>query len=291
MGQKHTEGLKGKGRSIKDRIMQMINLGIRQFRDPYYQGIAAQVAFFFMLSLMPTMIIISQVLGALGINLSSLNINLGELISINIAPEVMTHLQHYTKFESQTSTNIVLIIAAIWAASRLQFTLMRVANYTFSDGKDAGTFLKDRVRSIGTMLLTILAMVLVVMVLVYGQILLKFLTDMLLISRAYDVVLTYLKWPLTGGLYLLVVSFNYYVLPHDRTKYKDIMPGSIFCAVGMLIVSMIYSFYTGRAFSNNIIYGSMASVAALMFWFYFISWVMILGIFFNKVWVDTREGK
>ena len=43
----------------------MIILGIKQFSDPYYQGFAAQIAFFIMLSLVPTIIVISQLLGIL----------------------------------------------------------------------------------------------------------------------------------------------------------------------------------------------------------------------------------
>ena len=33
----------------------MIVLGIQQFQDPYYQGVAAQLAFFMFLSILPTL--------------------------------------------------------------------------------------------------------------------------------------------------------------------------------------------------------------------------------------------
>ena len=70
---------------------------------------------------------------------------------------------------------------------------------------------------------------------------------------------------------------------------RKIMPGSVFCAIGMLVVTMGYAGYTAHAVNNNLLYGSMASLAVLMFWFYFISWVMVLGILVNKVWDDTRQ--
>lgn len=267
------------------RIKNMMILGFKQFQDPYYQGIAAQVAFFFMLSIVPTLVLLSQLLGFMNISLTSI----GEYLDVEITPEILTSLNAYLKFESQTSTNIVLLIAAVWAASRLQFILMRVANYTLSEGKDLGTFWKDRGRSMITMCLTVLTMVIIILVLVYGQLVVGFLVNMFSIKGVFDTVWNYLRWPIAFGLYLVLVSFNYYVLPHNRGKIKDIMPGSIFCAVGMLLVTMLYSAYTSYAVSNNILYGSMSSIAALMFWFYFISWVMILGIFVNKVWSDTRK--
>ena len=267
-----------------DRIKKMFVLGFNQLQDPYYQGIAAQVAFFLMLSIVPTLVLLSQLLSFFHLSIDSI----GEYLDIEITPDIITSLQSLLKFESQTSTNIVLFIAAIWAASRLQFVLMRVANYTISEGRDLGTFWKDRGRSMVTMILTILTMVLIILILVYGQLVFQFLANRLLIKDVFDAAWRYLRWPIAGGLYLLLISFNYYVLPHSRSKIKDLMPGSIFCAIGMLLVTMLYSAYTSYAVSNNIIYGSMASIAALMFWFYFISWVIILGIFFNKVWSDTK---
>ena len=74
----------------------------------------------------------------------------------------------------------------------------------------------------------------------------------------------------------------------NRRRFREIMPGSIFCAIGMLLVTMVYSSYTAHAVNQNALYGSMASIAALMFWFYLIAWVMCLGILVNKVWMDTR---
>ena len=63
-------------------------------------------------------------------------------------------------------------------------------------------------------------------------------------------------------------------------------------SAGMLIVTLIYSKYTNYALSAgnyNILYGSLASIVALLFWFYFIAWVQCLGVLFNKVWKDTKR--
>ena len=42
---------------MKSRAVKMILLGIKQFRDPYYQGFAAQMSFYILLSLVPTVIV------------------------------------------------------------------------------------------------------------------------------------------------------------------------------------------------------------------------------------------
>jgi len=272
---------------MKERIKKMILLGFKQMQDPYYQGIAAQVAFFFMLSIVPTMILLSQLLGMLNISLD----NLAELIELDVTPEFIETLEELLHYDPVSTTNIVLILAALWAASRIQFTLMRVTTYTYSDGRDPGRYWKLRGRSMLSVILTIFAIAAIVFVLVYGQIVVNLLAEKLLISARFDKIWKIFRWPVVWLIFMFVLSLNYYfVLPVGHRRYREVLPGAIFCALGMVIVTMFYSIYTATAVNNNIVYGSMASIAALMFWFYFISWVLILGIFFNKVWKDTRPS-
>ena len=85
-----------------------------------------------------------------------------------------------------------------------------------------------------------------------------------------------------------MVSYTYYFLPYEKLQFSDLIPGSIFASVGMLVVTVVYSAYTTLAVSNDVLYGSLSSIVALMMWFYFISWVLCLGLLVNKVWKDTK---
>ena len=53
---------------VKSRFGQMILLGIQRFQDPYYQGFAAQMAFFYLLSIVPLIIVFSQLLDVFSIS-------------------------------------------------------------------------------------------------------------------------------------------------------------------------------------------------------------------------------
>lgn len=263
----------------------MIFLGIKQFLDPYYQGVAAQVAFFFILSIVPTLMLLTQLLGLFGLTFDGIM----EWFATDLGPDANALLSYVFDARPQATTSIILLIMAVWAASRIQFTLMRVTAYTMSEGRDPGRFWRDRFRSMGAVLVTIVAVVGVIVVMIYGEIVFRRLLELLQLSGVLDQFWSYLRFPIAGGLYFLVVSLNYYVLQTGRRSWRKIMPGSVFCAIGMLVVTMGYAGYTAHAVNNNLLYGSMASLAVLMFWFYFISWVMVLGILVNKVWDDTRQ--
>lgn len=274
-------------RRIGRRYKRMLYLGVKQYTDPYYQGVAAQIAFFFILSIVPTLMLLTQILGFLGLSLDGVT----DMINSNLDPDMVKFLKGILDLEPQATTNIILILMAVWAASRIQFSLLRVANYTYSGGVDRGNYWKDRLRSILTMMIIIIAIVVVVVVLVYGQLLLRLLTNSfgIILSGWGRVLWQVFRWPIAALFYLCVITFIYYVLPSRRLKIREVLPGSILSAIGIMIVTFIYANYTSHAVRNNILYGSMASIAVMMLFFYAISMVLVFGLLFNKAWADTRE--
>ncbi|GEM_PF-267978 len=277
----------GAGKKKPNRAIRMFYLGLKQYQDPYYQGVAATVAFFFILSIVPTLFLLSELLGIFGLSLA----DIVQKYDVDFSQDVLQILTFIvnTKYPTAT-TNILFIIMGVWAASRLQFTLMRVQTYTFSGGKDAGNYFQDRLRSLVTIIITVVMMVLTIIFMTYGEVVFRYIAEQTKTNEIFDLIWSGFRWPIAGVLYLLIVTFNYFVMaPRNSNKFVDFMPGGAFTAAGMLVVTMVYSAYSANAVGNSFIYGSMASIAVLMFWFYFISWVLILGILFNKVWDDTKD--
>ena len=275
----------GEHMTLKKKFFRMIYLGIKEYQDPYYQGIPEQIAFYFILSIFPSIVLLTQLLGVFNLSIDLLQ----NWFEKNFSSEAMVFLNKIFEFRPQTTTNFFLIIMAIWAASRIQFTLLRVLNYSYSDGQDFGNFWLDRLRSMIAVVVTVIAMVFIFIVLGYGELVLEFLATRLQINSKLDWIWTFLRWPIAGALYFFLIFMNYYMLPKCKLKARSVVPGTIFCAVGMLLVTIFYSRYTTRAVTNNILYGSMASLSISMFWLYFVSWVFVLGIILNKVWADMKE--
>lgn len=273
---------------MSKRFTKMVFLGIKQFSDPYYQGFAAQIAFYFLLAIVPTLIVLSQLLGIFDISLDRLDIMVNRYVSDDVSGIVKQLLS----YKSTATTNIFLIVGAMWAASRAQFSLMRIANFTFTGGKSTGKgFWRERFRAIWSMGLILFTIAFVAVILVYGKVILELLFGTIFEGTLADSMWTYFRWPVTMILYFLMVSYTYYMLPSDKLTYREIIPGGIFGSIAMLVVTFFYSIYTNYITNYDIIYGSLASIVALLFWFYFLAWALCLGILFNKVWRDTKEGE
>ena len=270
----------------RERVKRMVILGFRKLSDPYYQGAAAEIAFYFLLSIVPTLILLSQLLGLFSISLDGIRDWLNtDMIRVEGADMILSLLDY-----SPSGVNSVfLAITAVWAASRAQFAMLRITNYTLTDGISTGKgYVRDRIRSLKTVVITVFTIGFSLVILVYGELILKLVFGIVVGSEIAEKTWVMIRWPIAAGLYFLMISYNYYVLPTHRVPYRAVVPGSVFASIGLMAVTWAYSIYTSVSSGYDILYGSFSNFVALMFWFYLLSWVLFLGVILNKVWWDSR---
>ena len=112
-------------------------------------------------------------------------------------------------------------------------------------GKTTGKgYLKDRIRAVKTMGITILTIIFSIVVMIYGEVILNLTFKLLELNISSARIWLVLRWPVAIILYFFMISYNYYMLPSVKVTYKSVIPGSIFSAVGLLVVSGFYATYT-----------------------------------------------
>lgn len=272
---------------FRKRLINIILFGIRQFRDPYYQGFAAQLAFYFMLSIVPVIIVLSQLLSVFSISLEYIY----EYIEPYFSESAMRVLGSIMGSAPSGGLSIVLIVVALWAASKVQFSLMRIANYTFDNTRSG--YIRERLRAVLTVLVTVFTIAFSLIILVYGEVLLDLIVSILTTNTTVQYTVSrfwlFLRWPIAMALYFLMVSINYYVLPAERLRFREILPGGIFASISMLVMTILFTAYTNNIANYNVIYGSLASVVVLMIWFLLMSYSLGLGIILNRAWRDASN--
>jgi membrane protein len=89
-----------------------------------------------------------------------------------------------------------------------------------------------------------------------------------------------------------MILSNYYLLPRIRVPLKAVTPGAVVATAGIMLVTWVYSLYTERTTNYNLLYGAFSNIVAMMLWFYMISWVLCIGMMFNKSWdIHMRRGR
>lgn len=269
----------------------MVLMIIKRMSDPYYQGVAAELAFFFLLSLVPTAIIMSELLGVFSISMGVVR----DLVSQYVTPDIYENLAPYLTYTPSGAISAAFILFALWAASKAQYSMMRISNYSFTGHPSGGrSYFKERIRAIKTILITLFTLVFSLMILVYGEVIISivnaYVVKFLHVQFTFASIWFVLRWPVATALYFLTISYNYYVLPSEKVPFRKILPGSIVASVGMLVSTWIYSYYATVFADYDLLYGSLASIVALLFWFYILGYIMVIGIQVNVVWGETKAS-
>lgn len=256
----------------------------RQFDDPYYAGFAAQLAYFFLMSTIPMLIVLTQLLGIFDISMDFVK----EWLEAHLSTKMGRVLESIFSASGVGLSNFIMIILAIWAGSSLSFSLSRLTTYTLSYGRYRYSFITERLKAIPMALITILIVALSMVIYVYGELIAK---DVLKNPFLYNLVGN-LRTPLLGSLFFVLILTAYYVLPRIRVPIRAVLPGAVVATFGIMVVTWMYSVYIARATNYNLLYGAFSNIVAMMLWFYLISWVLCIGMMFNMSWdIHMRRGR
>ena len=256
----------------------------RQFDDQYYAGFAAQIAYFFFMASVPMLIVLTQVLGIFDVSMDFIK----DWLEMHLSSEVGSFLQSLFSSSSAALSSFFMILLALWASSSLAFSLSRLTTYTLSYGRYRFSFFTERLKAIPIAALSIIAVAITVVGYVYGDLIARRVLQNTYIGD----LISGFRTPVLAGMFFLVILANYYLLPRIRVPIRAVLPGALFATIGIMIVTWLYSLYISRATNYNVLYGAFSNIVAMMLWFYLISWVLCIGMMFNKSWdIHMRRGR
>ncbi|MGJ7919128.1 YihY/virulence factor BrkB family protein [Neobacillus sp. LXY-4] len=237
-------------------------------------GMAAQLAYFFLLSLFPLLIFL---------------VTLFPYFSIN-QEDFLGFIRDYAPGQTmdliETSLNDVMdkksgllsfgIIATIWSASNGINAIVSAFNKAY-DVKESRPFVVARGISILLTFGMILVIVVALLLPVFGKQIGAFLFSELGLSGQFLMVWNALRWVFSSMFLLIVFTGLYWIAPNKKLTCLSAIPGAIFATVGWVLTSFAFSYYVGNFANYTATYGSIGAVIVLMVWFYLSGFVIILG--------------
>lgn len=309
--------------NLVKRIKRIVILTVKKAMEPYFAGNAAEIAFFLLMSIVPTIILLAQLLNLFDLSLDIIIELIDEYASDDLAAIIMPLLD----YRSSGALSLALILLSLWSGSKAIFSLMRITNYAYlggTPGKNPFTgYIKERARAILTIFIIVFTLIFAIGIVIYGKIILDTINNYFGANFNVDDAWLNIRWVFGFLLYFFMVASIYYLLPSSRNRYmqlisrehkwrsvkrvvgawtsnardtlKTIFPGSIFASIGMMVATWIYSLYLSSISTSNfnILYGSLGAAVLLMLWFYILAFVLVLGIQLNSIWEDSKypEGK
>lgn len=95
-----------------------------------------------------------------------------------------------------------------------------------------------------------------------------------------------LQFPVSLLVMYYLIKLIYVIAPDQKINNKYVTKGALFTTVSWLLLTFVFSYYINNIARYNLVYGNLANIVILLFWFYLLAYVFVIGIIINK---DTME--
>jgi len=251
--------------------------------------LAAQMAFYFSLSLFPLLIVIAALVGLM----PSTNLwhNLAQWIT-DYLPRESRRVVFNTILElTRDSTGFLSfgLVTCLWTASSGFVSLMESLTVAYGVKETRG-FWKKRVIAICATFVAAGFLAACFGILTFGRwaaILISFhLRYVLPFSVPWEIV----RWLATLLLMFVGLDLVHFFLPNVKSVWKWWTPGTVFVAFTFVTTSLGFNFYLAHFGNYPRFYGAMAGFIVLMTWAYFGSLILLIGAEADSVLYE-RKGR
>lgn len=97
-----------------------------------------------------------------------------------------------------------------------------------------------------------------------------------------DTVYFILQVPVSLVIIFVIIKTLYMIAPDQKISSKYVNRGAIFTTISWMIITWIYSYYINYIASYDAVYGNLANIVMLLFWFYILGYIFVIGLFLNK---------
>jgi membrane protein len=256
---------------------------VYEIGDDNCLGIAAQLAFYFLLALFPALLFLVALIGYLPIDDA-----LGELLAAfgAVAPRELIALLRDQLDQIAAGNRAGLltlgIVGAIWSSSAAMVAIIDALNRAYDITEWRPWWKRRIVAILLTVALALFILLSIVFVLV-GPALSTRLADWLGLAGAVAVVWRFLRWPLMIGLVVLALDLVYHFAPNRPSRWVWITPGALVATGLWILSSFAFKLYVTNFSDYTATYGAIGAVIVTMLWFYVGGIAVLVGAEINAV--------
>lgn len=274
-------------KNSKIKIFKQFGIDLfKNFTEDEVTSLAAQMAYFFLLSLFPLLIFLVTLVGYFPIDTASILSGLSDFIPSDAMTLIETNLEQVIDSSGGGLLSIG-IIGTLWSASNGINAIMRSLNKAY-DVEENRSFIVGRLIAI-LLLISMLVLILVALLLpVFGRALGVYVFSFFGASEAFIDVWNMLRWIISSSVFFIVFLYLYRLAPNAKVYIRDTLYGALFATLGFQLASFGFSFYVNNFGNYSATYGSLGGIIIMMFWFYITGIVIITGGEINALTAKYR---
>ena len=267
---------------LKNKLKKYIAKVFKAFNKMEMRILPGNVAFFFVLALIPIITIIIYIASYFSLSINTII----DLINSILPKDASTIVINAISGKDFDRSIGVFSLFTLVIASNGTYAIISASN-TLYKIKNTDP-LKDRIKSLILLNILLLLIIFLLLVPMFGGKILSLFHSTRLI-KDLTIIYNLIRWPLTFFLIYLNLKLIYTIAPSNKIESKTTTYGALFTTIIWTIATAIFSYYLQFFANYNIIYGNLSSIIILMIWIYLISYVFVLGIAINAVNMEDMK--
>ncbi|WP_208560603.1 YihY/virulence factor BrkB family protein [Marinilactibacillus kalidii] len=273
----------------KKKLIRLINIFQSNWERADINQSAAGMAYFLLLSLLPILLVIANVIPLLPMATEDILNFMSEVIPQDIFNVLEPTLASYLESGSGGVISIGLL-GAIWSASKVINILRKVLNDVYGATMQ-NNFIIARIISVFVMTGILIVIGLVVFLFVFGEQILTIIQDFVDLQLPFIDTFLIVRYIVLIAILFVVFFIVYRFVPNHNITVKYSFPGAIFSTVGWLILVQGFSLYLNVAGGDAVANATFGAFIALMLFLYLSSIIMLLGGLLNTIIFEWKNHK
>jgi membrane protein len=266
---------------------------VHEIGDDNCFGLAAQLAFYFLLALFPAILFLVALASYLPVEnaLAELVAALGAVAPAELVALLRAQLDQLA--EGRHASLLTLgIVGAIWSSSAAMVAIIDALNHAY-DISEWRPWWKRRFVAIAlTMSLALFTLVALAFVLI-GPSMASRAAAWFGLAPAVALVWQLMRWPIIVLSVVAGVDLVYHFAPNRTARWAWITPGALVATAVWIASSFAFKFYVSNVADYSATYGTIGGVIVTMLWFYVSGLALLIGAELNAVveatWQSNRS--
>ena len=266
--------MSGKSKNIRKNIETVLETISSHHTGTY----AAQAAYFFVLSLIPIIILLLTM-----VQFTSVKMEDVMAAVLQVFPSSVEGLIRSIVLEVYTRSGSIIpitVLVALWSAGKGVLSVTSGLNCIY-DNTETRNYLYLRIRASFYTVIFILAIILSLVLSVFGNSISMMVYEHVpFLSKVVDFIIR-IRTVVTLVVLTVFWDLVYKFLPNRKnmakTTLKRQLPGALFTGSGWLLISFFFSVYLDVFTGFSSMYGSLTTIILIMLWLYVCMYIILLG--------------
>jgi membrane protein len=253
----------------------------KEMLDDNCLGLAAQLAYYFFLSLFPALLVVVTLTSFFPFQLLDKILDwFGRFTPpdvLNIVKAQILQIRH----GGNTGLLTFGILGALWSGSSAMSAIVDTLNRAYGVKETRPWWQAQTLAVVLTIVLSLFMLVSLTLVLA-GPEIAEHIAARVGLGPVFAWTWKILQWPVVFVLISEGFAMVYYFAPDAEQRWRWVMPGAYLATVLWLAISIGFRFYIVHFSNFNKMYGSIGAVIVVLLWFYLSGLVLLFGAELNS---------